>query len=456
MKPTSRLAATTLAATALAAAALVAPAAAVRLDLEQAVDAALAGNPALAAVAETRRQLAGAVAEARADAFPQLSLASSWGQSRSPALLNSPDFEEILGQFPGASFEPRTQELSRAMVEVKQTVWNFGKVGAAIELARIASRAAEAQIDTARLDTAFETAQAYFQVLAARDGLTTLQADREFRRRDLERVRALLEIGEATELERLRAEAALAEVEPEVALREGQVTVAENSLRRLLALPAGEPLELAGAPGTLPDPPELDRLVELGLATRPELADLAYQVQAREKQKTVTRADGLPQIDFAGSWGREVRRIENFDDPLYSTWSFGVSLRWSLLDGGRRRGQVAQVESQRQQTALRLEDLRARVRLEVGQQLSDYRTARARSVSAAAATAVAQEALRVARESYEQGIVNQTDLLDAQSRATLADTVAIATHYEALIQASRLARAVGRLATAPWRPLSEN
>jgi outer membrane protein TolC len=148
--------------------------------------------------------------------------------------------------------------------------------------------------------------------------------------------------------------------------------------------------------------------------------------------------------------------IGNFSDPLYSAWAFGVNLNWSLFDGGRRKGQVAQIESQRTQTQLLLDDLRARVRLEVDQALSNYLTARARAAAAELSAGASREALRVARENYEQGVATQTDLLDAQSRSTLSEAIAIESHYEALIQASRLARAVGRPATAPWRAIAEN
>jgi HAE1 family hydrophobic/amphiphilic exporter-1 len=441
---------------ALAAAATPSSVAAAELDLPRAVELAFANNPALAAAREVGREVEGGIVEAKADAFPQIALDSSWGQSRSPSLLNSPDFEDIIEQFPGGSFEPSTQELSRAVIEITQPIWTFGKVGAAIDLAELVADAAGAQISTAELDTAAAVAEAYYRLLAAREGLATIEADREFRRRDLERVASLLEIGEATELEQLRAEAALVEVEPEVAARQGQVAVAETTLRRLLALPAGEPLTLVEVGGELADPPAIEALVEAGLASRPELADLDLQVAIYEKRQTITRAEGKPQVEFTGHWGREVREIENVDDPLYSAWAFGVGLRWEFFDGGRRRGQVAQLESQRRQTELRLEDLRATIRLEIDQARTDYRTATARADAARASAAAAREALRVARESYEQGVANQTDLLDAQSRATQAETVAVSSFYEALIQASRLARAVGKLPTAGWSPSPED
>lgn len=417
------------------------PARAATLDLERAIATALERNPGLRAVEETRAQVAGGVVEARADALPQLALVSSWGRSRSPSLLNSPDFEDILQQFP-SGFEPSEQELSRTVIEVSQPIWTFGKLGAAIDLAEIVVDAAEAQIATARLDTALEVAEAYYAVLGAREGLVTVESERDYRRGDLRRVEDLLEIGEATELERLRAVSALAEVEPEVARRQGLVAIAETRLRRALALAPDEPLELEAIAHELPPETAREGLVDLAIANRPELADLAAQSDVYAQRKIITHAEGLPQIDFTGSYGREVRELGNFGDPLYSSWAFGVGLRWEFFDGGRRRGQVAQFESQRQQLQLRLEDLRSRVRLEVDQAWTDYRTAR--------------EAVRVARESYEQGVATQTDLLDAQSRAVNAEVLAVNSFYEALIQASRLSRNLGRLPTEGWTAATEN
>jgi HAE1 family hydrophobic/amphiphilic exporter-1 len=439
----------------LAALAAAGVAGAAELDLDRAVATALADNPGLRAVEALRGQVAGGIREARADAFPQLALNAGWGQSRSPAFLNSPDFEGILEQFPGGVFEPGTQELSTATIELTQPLWTFGKVGAAVDLAELVAGAAEEQIATARLDVALAAAEAYLQVLAAREGLATVESQREFRRRDLERIESLLELGEATELERLRAVAALAVVEPEVERRRGQVTVAETRLRQLLALPAGEPLELAPAREALPEPPPVERALAEALADRPELLDLALQSAAYGKQQQVTRADGRPQLELTGFWGREVRLVTNLEDPLYSSWAFNFGLRWEFFDGGRRRAQIAQLDSQRQQLELQRQDLAARLRLAADQALGDYRTARARAAAAETAAGAAREAERVARESYEQGIVTQTELLDAQSQAVSAAVVAVEAFYDARIQAARLARALGRMPNAGWTEIDE-
>lgn len=430
--------------------------AAAELDLNSAVETALAKNPALAAIQETRNQVKAGIAEARADAFPQLVATSSWGQSRSPAFLNSPDFADILEQFPGGSFEPSTQELFRTVVEVEQPIWTFGKVGAAIDLAKIVAEIADARIRTAALDTAADAAEAYYGVLAAREGLTTVEAEREFRQRDLDRITSLLEIGEATELERLLAVSALAEVAPEVARRQGQVAIAETRLRQVLALPPAEPLTLAAVSRELPAGPPPAALDQLALSQRPEIEDLAKLESTYHQRKRITHADSLPRLDFNANWGREVRRFDNFTNPLYNAWSFSVDLRWEFFDGGRRKAQIARLESERAQVALERIDLEARIRLELSQARSDYETARSRTAAAEVAANAAREALRVSRESYEQGVATQTVLLDAQSRAIVADVLAIEAFYTTLIEAARLSRAVGALPTAGWSALVEN
>ena len=395
----------------------------------------------------------GGIREARADAFPQLTISSSWGQSRSPSFLNSSDFDDILDQFPGGSFAPSTQELSRAVVEIKQPVWTFGKIRAAVDLAEIVGNAADAQIRTAQLDAAFATAEAYYRVQAAREGLATIEAEREFRNRDLARIEDLLEIGEATELEQLRAFSALTAVDPEVARRQGQVTIAEMRLRQLLALPPEEPLELEPSNFDLPEPPAMALLVAAA-AARPEIEDLKHQEDAYQTQQKITHADGLPRIDLNGYWGREVRLVTNFSDPLYSSWAAALELSWPFFDGGRRRGQIEQFESQRRQVALRRADLEAAIRLETDQAWTNYATALSRAASAATFASASREAERVARATYEEGVATQTDLLDAQRSAVLAEVSAIEARYEALVEASRLSRAVGLLPTTPWSTLA--
>lgn len=426
------------------------------IDLETAVDLALARNPALRAEVERIDEVAAGVEEARADALPQIALTASWSRSRNPAFLNNPDFEEIIEQFPGGSFEPSEQELYSLRTELSQALFTFGKIRAAVELARLVGGVVDAQIEAARLETALLAAEAFYQALAARRGVEVVEAQERSRRAALEVVEARYEIGEATRLERLRSRSSLAELGPLLAERRGDVEVAESRLRLTLGLAPEVELSLRepapAAAGELAAPRGLDALIEAAFAERPELADLALQRQVLDKQQDVIRAEGRPQIDFDGYYGRQVRLPENVTDPLYADWLVAIGLRWELFDGGRRRGQVAQLESQRQQLGWRLLDLENRVVLEIETARARYRAALARLEAAELAAETAREASRVAAETYREGVTLQSDLLDAQQSEVAAEIQLVDAAYGARIEAARLERAVGRYPTSTEPP----
>jgi outer membrane protein TolC len=445
------------------------------VDLAGAVELALARNPALAAARERRREVEGGVAEVRADAFPQLTALASYGASRNPSFLNSPDFEDILEQFPGGDFEPSETRLYATGVEFTQPVYTFGKLGAAIDLARVVGDVTEAQIEAARLDVALAAADAYYELLDARESLTVGRSQERVRRESLSVVQARYDLGEATRLELLRAEASLAEVTPTIVELAGEVATAESRLRRVLGVAPEVPLAVEGAaPPALPPPaadadytrsetagvlaglpalagppeaPPLDRLAAAALARRPELADLDLQQRVLELRQRVTAAEGKPQVELEGFLGRQARLFENVGDALYDDYRVSLGVSWSFFDGGRRRGQIAQLASQARQLELRRRDLAAEIRLEVEQARIDYQTAAARYRAAAVAAAAAREAARVARESYEEGVALQADWLDAQRQEIETGILVVEAYYDARQEAARLARALGTLPT---------
>ncbi|MDA8020792.1 MAG: TolC family protein [Thermoanaerobaculia bacterium] len=436
--------------TALALAVLMASAAhaadVVELDLATVVAMALERNAALKAEEERRHEVAGGVEEAGADAWPQVDVITHWNRSRSPSLLNSPDFEEFVEQFPG--FTPGEQELYTVGVEVSQPIYSGGKVRAALDLAELVVDITDSQIDAVRLDTALSATEAWYRLQAARASLRTVTSQQEARRESLQVVQDRFDLGEATRLELLRAEAALAEVGPTAAEAEGRVVVEAARLRALLGLESE--VEIRGQSTTdtdVPQVPTRDELIHRAFETRPELRDLLLQEDALHRQRTVAAAESKPQVELNGEYGRQVRLLENLDDDLFQNWSVSVSLSWNVFDGGRVAGQVAQIDSQKAQLQWRREELRRQIVADVEQSLAALRTAveseRASVVSAAAAT----EAARVAAETYRQGVALQADLLDAQDRAISAELEATQARLERQIQWARLKRAIGRLPT---------
>ncbi len=418
------------------------------LDLARVVELALAQNPALQAEAERRAEVAGGVDEVAADAWPQVDLVGSWSRARNPAFLNSPDFEDIVAQFP--DFEPGEQELWDLGVALTQTLYSGGKVRAAVDLAELVVDITDAQIGTAELETSLAAAEAYYRLLQAKGALETVEIQQQARRRSLEIVEVRYELGSATRLELLRARSALVAVEPTVARIRGRVDVETARLRVVLGLDPGTAIELAGAEGELPEPPDFAHLAGVAQELRPELEDLHLQAEALGRQRVITAADGRPQVELASTYGRQVRLVDNFGKPLFDNWAVSLGVTWSLFDGGRRKGQMAQLESRRRQLEWQLEELENEIARQIEEALVEYRTARHRLRAAKVAAEAASEAARVALESYREGVAIQADLLDAQEDEIQAEFIRVESFYDAWIKAAKLLRSVGRLPTETW------
>lgn len=418
------------------------------LDLERVVEVALERNPGLLAVEERRQEVAGGVQEVRADAYPQLDLVSSWSRSRNPALLNSPDFDDIIEQFP--DFQPGEQELWDLGFTIQQPLYSGGKVKAARRLAESVVDIAEVQIQVARLDVALIAAESYYGLLAAQRGLVAVQSQEAARQAAFDVVEARFELGEATRLEWLRARSALVSLGPTIAGARGAVQVAETRLRFAMGLDATAVLEVevpAPGPSTFAALSDHPGLLSVARRERPELEDLRLQLEALGHQKQIKVAGGRPQVDLNGRYAHQVSEPENFDNTLFADWLAAVSLRWSFYDGGRRKGQVAQLDSQRQQLIWQQREWTHRIASQLAEASTEYETARQRLLAAEISLEVATEASRVALETYQQGVSLQADLIAAQDDEMQAELERIGSYFDGLIKAARLRRALGRQPT---------
>lgn len=75
-------------------------------------------NQALEAMRERQVEVTGAIAEARAQAYPQISAYAGWNHSRNLSFLNRRDFKKIISQSPGAALTARRQSLTSASVRL--------------------------------------------------------------------------------------------------------------------------------------------------------------------------------------------------------------------------------------------------------------------------------------------------------------------------------------------------
>jgi HAE1 family hydrophobic/amphiphilic exporter-1 len=422
------------------------------LTLTQAVDLALDRNPTAARARETVNEFNLQVRQVRADALPQLDLTLSAQKFRDPGLRNSPAFGDLPEFLPPEALGPFSFNDYAYSFRLEQPIYTFGKVGSALEAARQQLNAVKEDVRSVESVVARDVAIAYYDLLLARERLAVFESERASRERQLERVQDRLALEDATRLDVLNAEVALANLRPQILGAENGVAVSLARLNEVLGRPIDAPLDLVDSlrlPDPLPLVPDYRALLEQASRTRPELLRFAYSRRVLEAGQRATRADTLPEISAVGNIGVNSFDVTNLGDFSYRNWNVGVFLRWKLFDGFRTSSAVGRLESQVQQNRFEEAAFRNALAREVERSSGEWRRGLQAIEVAELAAEQADEARRLAEESFQWGAASVLEILEAERQVQQAELSKAESYYVALTALADVKFLVGMRPDAP-------
>jgi outer membrane protein TolC len=225
--------------------------------------------------------------------------------------------------------------------------------------------------------------------------------------------------GTTSELDVLRAEVSLANLRPQQVAAKNSADLAMLDLRRLINVPATQPLRLSTA---LTDP-TAEKLCEYDaapperwLAARAAVQSAQRQVRMRELAVKIARNSYLPSISFHMNYGRLLypSTMFGFNQTWRSDWTAGLSVDVPIFDGLRREARVDEAEVQLTSARLQLAQLREGVELQYEQARGERERAAA-TISARQLTVIqAQRVYDLTVLRYDKGLATQLEVSDAR------------------------------------------
>ncbi len=382
------------------------------LTVEESVRLGLAQN-ARHRVAAAEAEAAAAVAkQALADRLP--TVRSQAGYTRLSS--NIPNVTVALPGMETVTLQQVPLDQLRAEISAEQTVFSGSRVKNEIRAARHDATAAERRARQQDADLAFEIRRAFWELRrasAARDALASA----------VERVDAFLSdvtsrLREGAVLQRdlLSAQTRRSEVRLERLETDNALRVARLELCRLLGLPLDTIVHPVVGPDA-PDgtPPDRD-LTAAALAGRPELTALEEDAAALRARVRAAKGARWPQVDLVGRFSEAKPNAYFFveQDRFHWNWELGVSARWDVWDGGRRRARERELASRLDAAEARLADARAEVAVEVARKQLEVARAHEAIGVAAENVAEAAESFRVTRRQFQEGAALSSDVLAAE------------------------------------------
>lgn len=397
------------------------------LTLDEAVAAGLEHHPRAAAARAAVDAARARGGQAYAAYYPQVSIAADWTKSRA--------FYPMLGA--GAA---RETEVGSASLQLRQTLYDFGRTSGAAKTARLNRAAAEQASAAVRRDVAFRVKAAYYLVLAAEKQATAERETAAAREEVFRQARGYFDEGLRSKLDVSKAEADLHAAKTALVRAENNRELARVELAGSMGKRDAETRPLAEPETALPELADRAEARRRALTDNEEIRRLDSLRGAAQAGARAARSDYLPVLSVAASAGR----ADGSFPPNGSVWSAGIGLSVPLFSGFSTREKAREADAALRAVSAEREDMELAVGKEVDAAWLAIRETAARIESTGKQEASARESRTLAGERYREGVGSIIEVTDAQSSAIAAETARIQANYDALIARARLERALGK------------
>jgi NodT family efflux transporter outer membrane factor (OMF) lipoprotein len=401
-------------------------------QLDALVERALAGNPNLkVAQARLARAQAGSALARSADG-PQVS--GELDATRQRFSENS-IYPPPLG---GGIYT-----LGTAQINAGWELDFFGRNRAAIEAAVGAERAAQADLQAARVLLASNVARGYVQ-------LARLVEQREVARRALQQredmlglIRQRVQGGIDTNVELRQGEGALPETRQQIEQLDEQIVLARHALAALTAQPPNALDALAPALKTVQAVPLPAAVPADLLGRRADVAAARWRVEAASSDARSAKAQFYPNVNLTAFVGLSSIGLDRLVRAGSEQYGIGPALRLPIFDSGRLRanlrGKTADVDAAVESYNAAVIDA---VR-DVADQLGSLRSIARQQAEQASAQAAAESAYDLATQRYRAGLGSYLTVLNAESAVLAQRRLAADLKARALDSQVALIRALG-------------
>jgi outer membrane protein len=417
-------------------------------ELAELIDLAERANPETRVAWEQAKQSAAAVGLAQSDYFPILALRASADYAREPVPV--PITATTAGYL-----DLKAQEV-QPVATLEWVLLDFGRRKAGVNAAKYQLLAANLGFNAQHQQIVYKVQSAFYELSKVRGRIDVAQSalDSALKVQEAAEERFKNGLVTAPDVSQARQQAASAAFdleEVQAKERDAQVNLAES-----IGITPTVPLHVVdfsrlSVPTNLED--TVEQFIDRSLEQRPDL--LAQVADLREKEAEIHRARAAyyPTLSFdgdiGGSFDRAQIKAAGNTLPWASTqqpiWGVGLSLTWSLFDGGARKHKLEIATAERDAAQHSLEDSRDKTISQVWQYYTDTKLAIRRLDVAAALVDASEKSYQQTFEAYQNGLSSLVDVLSARSELSQARYTQLDTRATVLESAAALAFASGDL-----------
>lgn len=350
-------------------------------------------------------------------------------------------------------FEPENYDLG---LTGQYTLWDNGQREGSFAQAKESLNATLSRNEGIKQSLILQITQAYYDVLQFQALVKVSEQNLARSQENTQRTKDFVEAGSLIPADVATAEVQEANERLSLLNNQNSLQIAQATLPRLVGLDPGvlitvaedEAYQLYQQRGTIEriEMP-VDEAIQIALNNRPEFQEIQAQLKQQEWTLTLAKLQRWPQlnadVDYNVNLDDYLRERENFSD--FRSWSAGVSINFTLFDGGILGNRVKEINMLLEQTREDASDLERSVALDVRQAYLTLKRNEAAVDISKTQVINAQLSLDVIRGRFGVDKAILLELLNAQTEYARVLTNQVNAFYDYKIAQTRLQDAMGVL-----------
>lgn len=389
-------------------------------DLASILDLALSNNPTTRSAWLQARAASASIGEARAAYYPKLLASLEAGADKwyTPA-ANAPD-----------NFR---RKQATVLLSVEYLLLDFGRRSASVEKMMALFESSDFLYRRILQQVAFETQAAYFAHEAALSAHSAALSQLDAANTALLTIEKEVRAGLSATPELLKAKKNLFEAESAVAESLSETRNALGKLCTAAGLPANTPLKLSRStspPSSKSLRSNVDRLIEVALADRPDLAAKASTVRAQQAEIKRSIADFFPTVKLEGNYANSGFQYTaaagktggTYQENLNGYGGFLVA-EWEIFDGFERLEHLKKNRALADSAKENLAAARLSATRDVWQAFNDNASAAARLEFAESYVASTKENYEAVKSAFACGLASVSEFSDSAWQLSHAEAI---------------------------------
>lgn len=379
-----------------------------RLTLSESVAFALKNNLQILAQNETLKGAEATVDESRSSYYPLIRLESNYNR------LNT--FSTFKFAFPGLPADEiklGTADNYNVQIALSHSIFNWERNVKTVKLSKLQRATAQGDLSIVERQITYLVIQYFYQILMTEKAISVVDGNLSLLRQRHSMMKEKYENGEMSAFDIISVEVQIGSAEGRKLETETDLDKLRLTFNLLTARSADAPVMLSGSLTYIPVTIDEKSILQGVSSRRLELRQLEIRQKGALLQRQIASTLNKPNLDFNFTWELKNGYLPNVDN-FKSGWSAGLTCSLPLFDGFRTNSQVRQAEANYRTMVKKYDELNEATKTEVRQAILDLKMA-ARSVETEKTNvAMTEQALHIAEERYDQGLLSTLDLLSTQ------------------------------------------